>query len=83
MHAPMPERRVSDVLSRREFVASSAVGVAAAAAADIAYPMQPPRPLPPPSRWAAKPVALSSVHGLRAVQKALTCSCRAPTRSTR
>ena len=66
----MPERRVSDVLSRREFVASSAVGVAAAAAADIAYPMQPPRPLPPPSRWAAKPVALSSVHGLRAVQKA-------------
>src|SRR2546426_1085045 len=70
MHAPLPERRVSDVLSRREFVASTAVGVAAAVAADIPYPMQPPRPLPPPSRWAAKPVALSSANGLRAVQKA-------------
>src|SRR3989441_3834961 len=70
MHAPLPERRVSDVLSRREFVASTAVGVAAAVAADIPYPMQPPRPLPPSSRWAAKPVALSSANGLRAVQKA-------------
>src|SRR6059036_4190178 len=70
MHAPLPERRVSDVLSRREFVASTAVGVAAAVAADIPYPMQLPRPLPPSSRWAAKPVALSSANGLRAVQKA-------------
>src|SRR3989442_9041513 len=70
MHAPLPERRVSDVLSRREFVASTAVGVAAAVAADIPYPMQPPRPRPPSSRWAAKPVALSSANGLRAVQKA-------------
>src|SRR5437879_10982131 len=32
--------------------------------------MRPPRPLPPPSRWAAKPVAVSSANGLRAVQKA-------------
>src|SRR5216117_2899108 len=66
----MPERRVSDVVSRREFVASTAVGIAAAAASDIPYPMRPPRPLPPSSRWAAKPVALSSANGLRAAQKA-------------
>src|SRR5260370_19212481 len=32
--------------------------------------MRPPRPLPPPSRWAAKPVVISSNNGLRAVQKA-------------
>src|SRR5437763_14953211 len=31
--------------------------------------MRPPQPLPP-SRWAAKPVAVSSANGLRAVQKA-------------
>ncbi|PYP07806.1 MAG: hypothetical protein DMD56_14225 [Gemmatimonadetes bacterium] len=31
--------------------------------------MRPPRPLPPRSRWAAKPVAVSSANGLRAVQK--------------
>ena len=32
--------------------------------------MRPLRPLPPPSRWAAKPVAIASANGLRAVQKA-------------
>lgn len=32
--------------------------------------MRLPRPLPPPSRWAAKPVAIASANGLRAVQKA-------------
>jgi N4-(beta-N-acetylglucosaminyl)-L-asparaginase len=32
--------------------------------------MRPPRRLPPPSRWAAKPVAVASANGLRAVQKA-------------
>ncbi len=32
--------------------------------------MRPPRPLPPESRWAAKPVAIASANGLRAVQKA-------------
>jgi N4-(beta-N-acetylglucosaminyl)-L-asparaginase len=32
--------------------------------------MRPVRPLPPASRWAAKPVAVSSANGLRAVQKA-------------
>src|SRR5256886_2596229 len=32
--------------------------------------MRPPRPLPPRSRWAAKPVAVASANGLRGVQKA-------------
>ena len=32
--------------------------------------MRPIRPLPPPSRWAAKPVAVASANGLRGVQKA-------------
>ena len=59
-----------DLLSRREFVASAAAGVAAAQARDIPFAMRPPRPLPPQSRWAAKPVAVSSANGLRAVQKA-------------
>src|SRR5439155_1093913 len=58
-------------VSRREFVASTAVGIAAAAASDIPYPMRPPRPLPPSSRWAAKPVALSSANGPRAAQQAI------------
>jgi len=57
-------------VSRREFVASTAAGIAATTAHDIAFPMRPPRPLPPPSRWAAKPVAVASANGLRAVQKA-------------
>ena len=50
-------------LSRRDFV-----GTAAALA--IPHAMRPPRPLPPASRWAAKPVAVASENGLRAVQKA-------------
>jgi len=61
---------VSDLLSRREFLASTAVGVAATGAYDIPFPMRPPQPLPPRSRWAAKPVAVASANGLRAVQKA-------------
>ena len=61
---------MSDLLSRREFLASAAVGVAATRARDIPFPMRAPRPLPPRSRWAAKPVAVSSANGLRAVQKA-------------
>src|SRR5256885_5885048 len=32
--------------------------------------MRPPQPLPPQSRWAAKPVAIASANGLRGVQKA-------------
>ena len=61
---------MSTVPTRREFVASAAVGVAAAAATDIPYAMRPPRPLPLSGRWAAKPVVVSSANGLRAVQKA-------------
>jgi len=61
---------VLDLLSRREFLTSAAVGAAAASARHIPYPMRPPRALPPPSRWAAKPVAVASANGLRAVQKA-------------
>ena len=57
-------------LSRREFLHSAAGGVAASAALGIAHPMRPVRPLPHSSRWAAKPVAVSSANGLRAVQKA-------------
>ena len=57
-------------LSRREFLRSTAGGVAASAVMGIPHPMRPPRPLPPQSRWAAKPVALASANGLRAVQKA-------------
>ena len=56
------------VLSRREFLGSSAVGIAATTALEIPHPMRPPRPLPPQTRWAAKPVVVSSANGLRAVQ---------------
>jgi N4-(beta-N-acetylglucosaminyl)-L-asparaginase len=61
---------MADLLSRRAFVASTAVGVAATHAGVIPFPMRPPRPLPPASRWAAKPVVVSSANGLRGVQKA-------------
>src|SRR3989442_6360011 len=57
-------------VSRREFLRSTAGGVAAGAVMGIPHPMRPPRPLPPQSRWAAKPVAIASANGLRAVQKA-------------
>jgi N4-(beta-N-acetylglucosaminyl)-L-asparaginase len=50
-------------LSRRDFLSTAAV-------LGIPHPMRPVRPLPPPSRWAAKPVAVASANGLRAVQKA-------------
>ncbi|MGH7548900.1 MAG: N(4)-(beta-N-acetylglucosaminyl)-L-asparaginase [Gemmatimonadales bacterium] len=61
---------MSLVLSRREFVSSTAVGMAAATAFDIPYAMRPPRPLPAASRWAARPVVVASANGVRAVQKA-------------
>ncbi|HXM37625.1 MAG TPA: N(4)-(beta-N-acetylglucosaminyl)-L-asparaginase [Gemmatimonadales bacterium] len=61
---------MSDSLSRREFLRSAAGGLAASAAVGIPHPMRPLRPLPPASRWAAKPVAVASANGLRAVQKA-------------
>src|SRR6266849_1742190 len=57
-------------VSRREFLRSTAGGVAASAVMGIPHPLRPPRPLPPQSRWAAKPVAIASANGLRAVQKA-------------
>src|SRR6059036_2338507 len=57
-------------VSRREFLRSTAGGVAASAVMGIPFPMRPPRPLPSPGRWAAKPVAVASANGLRAVQKA-------------
>jgi len=44
--------------------------MAASAVMGIPHPMRPPRPLPPQSRWAAKPVSIASANGLRAVQKA-------------
>ncbi|MGH7671914.1 MAG: N(4)-(beta-N-acetylglucosaminyl)-L-asparaginase [Gemmatimonadales bacterium] len=59
-----------ETLSRREFLLSTAGGFAAGAALGIPHPMHPATPLPPPSRWAAKPVAVASANGVRAVQKA-------------
>jgi len=63
---------VSDSLSRRDFLRSAAGGLAAGAVGGVAipHPMRPLRPLPAASRWAAKPVAVASANGLRAVQKA-------------
>ncbi len=55
--------------SRREFLWSAGTGVASAALT-IGHPIRPPRGLPPPSRWAAKPVVVSSANSLRPVQKA-------------
>ena len=52
---------------------SAAGGVAASGAnavMDIPHSMRPAQPLPPQSRWAAKPVAIASANGLRGVQKA-------------
>src|SRR5213083_1519587 len=57
-------------VSRREFLRSTASGVAASAVLGIPHPMRAPRPLPPQSRWAAKPVAIASANGLRGVQRA-------------
>ena len=59
-----------DSWSRRAFLRSAAGTVAASAVMEIPHAMRPPRPLPAQSRWAAKPVALASANGLRAVQKA-------------
>ena len=56
--------------SRREFLTTTAGGLAASGLLDIPHAMRPPRPLPPASRWAAKPVAVASANGIRGVQKA-------------
>lgn len=63
---------MSDSLSRRDFLRSAAGSLAAGAVGGVAipHPMRPLRPLPAASRWAAKPVAVASANGLRAVQKA-------------
>ncbi len=61
---------MSDVLSRREFLASTAGGLAAGAVLGIPHPMRLPRPLPAARHWVARPVVISSANGLRAVQKA-------------
>ncbi|MGH9260447.1 MAG: N(4)-(beta-N-acetylglucosaminyl)-L-asparaginase, partial [Acidimicrobiales bacterium] len=52
--------------SRREFLWSAGM---AGAALTIRHPIRPPR-VPPPSRWAAKPVVVTSANSLRPVQKA-------------
>jgi len=63
---------VSEPLSRREFLLSTAAGLAAGGAlgGGIPHPMRPVRPLPATSRWVSKPVAVASANGLRGVQKA-------------
>lgn len=63
---------MAETLSRREFLLSTAGGLTAGAAlgGGIPHPMRLATPLPPPSRWAAKPVAVASANGMRAVQKA-------------
>jgi len=61
---------VTDIVSRRDFLASAAGGIAAGALFDVRHPMRPPRPLAATSRWAAKPVVVASANGLHAVQKA-------------
>ena len=61
---------MAETLSRREFLLSTAGGLTAGAALGIPHPMRRATPLPPPSRWAAKAVAVASANGVRAVQKA-------------
>lgn len=62
---------MSDAISRREFVTQAAqAGAVAATAAAIPHAIRPPRPLPAASRWASKPVIVSSANGIRGVQKA-------------
>jgi len=60
---------VRETLSRREFLAATTSG-AAVVTLGIPHALRPPMPLPPSSGWAAKPIAISSANGLRAVQKA-------------
>src|SRR5436190_18021339 len=59
-----------DSLSRREFLRTGAARMPGPMVTGIPHAMRPPRPLPPESRWAAKPVVIASANGLRGVQKA-------------
>ncbi len=60
-----------DAMSRREFVAQTAqAGAVAATATTIPHAIRPPRALPATTRWAGKPVIVSSANGIRGVQKA-------------
>ena len=61
---------MSHDVSRRDFLVSSAGGLAAAGTLGIPHPMRPPRPLPPSRAWAAQPVVISSANSLKPVQKA-------------
>jgi len=56
-------------VSRREFLASAAGGLAAARALGISHPLQPLRPLRRRA-WSTTPVVISSANGLRGVQRA-------------
>lgn len=58
---------MSEQLSRSECLA--AAGAAAPAALKMPHPLRP-LPLPPPRRWAAKPVATARAKGARAVENA-------------
>jgi N4-(beta-N-acetylglucosaminyl)-L-asparaginase len=57
-------------VSRRDFLASTAGGLAATGALGIAHPIRPPRAIPPTRSWAARPVVVSSANSLRPIQKA-------------
>lgn len=60
---------MSNLFSRREFLGAS--GAAAASAAfGISHPVAPPKAVPPASRWAARPVVVSSSNGLRGIARA-------------
>jgi N4-(beta-N-acetylglucosaminyl)-L-asparaginase len=63
---------VTQDVSRREFLASSAAGGGFAAAGTLGIPhaLRVPRPPPPRRAWAAQPVVISSANSLRPVQKA-------------
>jgi len=60
---------VSHDVSRRDFLASAAGGIAAGTLG-IPHPVRPPRPLPPSRAWAAQPVVITSANSLKPVQKA-------------
>ena len=57
-------------VSRREFLASTGAGLAAAGTLGIPHPLRAPLPLPPRGAWAAQPVVISSANSLRPVQRA-------------